>query len=78
MDQKDKYYNMNVFNYIIIGVIFMFMVEFFTNSKILKKYLKKHSNLEIEFGFWERTLGILFWPVFLGIFLYNFFKQYFK
>ena len=56
----------------------MFMVEFFTNSKILKKYLKKHSNLEIEFGFWERTLGILFWPVFLGIFLYNFFKQLFK
>ena len=56
--------------YILIGIIFMFLVEYSTQNKTIKKHLPK----PLTFGFWERTIGILFWPVCLGIFLYNFFK----
>ena len=48
----------------------MFLVEYSTQNKTIKKHLPK----PLTFGFWERTIGILFWPVCLGIFLYNFFK----
>ena len=61
--------------YIFIGIVFMFFVEFLTKSNIIKETLKTKN---IEIGFLERILGILFWPICLGIFLYNFFKQLFK
>ena len=65
-------------DYILIGVIFMFLVEYTLNSSTAKKYSKIYPNLKAKFGFWERFFGIVFWPVCLGIFLYNFFKQLFK
>ena len=56
----------------------MFLVEYTLNSPTAKKYSKIYPSLKNKFGFWERFFGIVFWPVCLGIFLYNFFKQLFK
>ena len=64
--------------YILIGVAFMFLLEHFTSLKIFKKYVKTNPKAYIGFGFWERIIGILFWPVWLGVFLYNFFKTLLK
>ena len=57
--------------YILIGIVFMFLIEYSSKTKKFKKHLPK----SIEFGFWERTMGILFWPACLGVFLYHFFKE---
>ena len=65
-------------NYILIGIAFMFLFECFASSNKTKKYYKKVNKSYKEFGFWERTLGILFWPIYLGIFLYHFFKEFFR
>ena len=64
--------------YILIGIAFMFLLEYFTSLNRFKKYSNMYPKAYIEFGFWERTIGILFWPVLMGVFLYNFFKQLFK
>ena len=56
----------------------MFLFECFASSNKTKKYYKKVNKSYKEFGFWERTLGILFWPICLGIFLYHFFKEFFR
>ena len=49
----------------------MFLVEFFSH-KVLYEYTR------IELGWPERIIGILFWPVCLCVFLYNFLKEFFK
>ena len=64
--------------YILIGVIFMFLLEHFTSLDKFKKYIKTHPNAFKKFGFKERVLGILFWPICLCIFLYSFLKEFFK
>ena len=64
--------------YILIGILFIFLLEYFTSLDRFKKYSNTHPKAYIEFGFWERAIGILFWPVCLGVFLYNFFKQLYK
>ena len=69
---------MSIFNYLFIGVSFMFLVEFVLSSKSSKKYSKIYPNLKAKFGFWERAIGIVFWPICLGIFIYHFLKQIFK
>ena len=58
----------------------MFFLELLMSTKkyklIQKKFKPKFNTVEI--GWIERTIGILFWPLCLGIFLYNFFKEIFK
>ena len=49
----------------------MFFVEFLSN-RILQEYI------QIEIGWAERLMGVILWPILLGVFLYNFFKQLFK
>ena len=63
--------------YILIGIVFMFLMEHITRL-IRKEYKPKYPKAFIEFGFWERLVGILCWPVLLVVFIYNFFKQFFK
>ena len=58
--------------YILTGVAFMFCVEFLLSKEIFKKHVPT------RLGNKERIIGILTWPVWLGVFLYNFFKEYFK
>jgi len=60
--------------YILIGIAFMFLIEYTMQNKTIKKHLPK----PLIFGFWERTIGILFWPICLGVFSYSFLKEYFK
>ena len=64
--------------YILIGIAFMFLFECFASSNKTKKYYKKVNKSYKEFGFWEIIIGGSLWPLLLGIFLYNFFKAYFK
>ena len=69
---------MNLITYILIGVLLMFLLEYFTNLKQFNKYIKTQPKAFNSFSMWERIIGILFWPILSGIFLYNFFKQLFK
>ena len=69
---------MNLTTYILIGITLMFLLEYFTSLKRFNKYIKTHPEAFDGFRFWERAIGILFWPILSGIFLYNFFKQLFK
>ena len=67
---------MTISIYILIGVLFMFTLE-----KLLRtKSIKKHMSPEVlkDFGIWEILVGIVLWPVWLLVFLYNFFKQLFR
>ena len=53
----------------------MFSMDVFLKSKPAQK----HINTKIpNLGFWEIIIGVSLWPLLLGIFLYNFFKAYFK
>ena len=61
--------------YILIGIIFMFCVEYLLN---LESIQEKLTDMPRELGWTERVLGILFWPICLSIFLYNFLKEFFK
>ena len=56
----------------------MFLIEHLTRLSKVKKLQKSYPKAFIKFGFWERLVGILCWPILLGVFLYNFFKEYFK
>ena len=60
--------------YILVGIIFMFCIEYLLNKETIQKHLTSIPNL----GWTERIIGILFWPVCVGIFFYNFFKQLLK
>ena len=60
--------------YILIGVLFMFCVEWGVNTN---RY-KINSKIPAIIGWKERLMGVLFWPIWLGVFLYNFFIQLFK
>ena len=60
--------------YILIGIVFMFCVEYSLNIKSVKIHLK---NLP-EIGWRERIIGIIIWPLWLGVFFKNFFKEFFK
>ena len=61
-------------NYLVIGVVFMFIVELIANTKAYEKVKPKGHSI----GYKERTLGIIFWPVCLVVFLHFFFKAMFK
>ena len=63
--------------YILIGVFFMFCVEYIINSGTFKKTLKLNKT-NFPIGWKERIVGIFMWPLFVVIFLYNFFKELFK
>jgi hypothetical protein len=61
---------MNLTTYFLIGFLFTFMVEHLAASTFKGKIKP------LNFGFWERFLSVLFWPLLLVTFLYNFFKSY--
>ena len=63
-----------IIDYILTGIVFMFLIEY---SSTTKKF-KKHLSTPTKFGLWERVIGILLWSFCLGVFLYNFFKQFYK
>ena len=64
--------------YILIGILFMFFIDFFTHSKYYKEFEKTNPKAKINFGFLERFFGVILWPVWVVVFFYQFFKQLFK
>tara|TARA_Y100001963_G_scaffold27526_1_gene37509 strand:- start:45 stop:248 length:204 start_codon:yes stop_codon:yes gene_type:complete len=64
--------------YILIGIIFMFLLEYVTSTNIFKKYKNISPKAFEAFGFWERFMGVLLWPILLIIFLYSFLIEFFR
>ena len=52
----------------------MFCIEYLLNKETIQKQLTSIPNL----GWTERIIGVIAWPFWLGIFLYNFFKTLLK
>ena len=66
--------------YILIGIAFMFSFEYIMDTKFFKRtQMKFKPKLKaIELRNTERIIGVLLWPIWLGVFLYSFCKEYFK
>ena len=64
--------------YILIGIVFMFCVEWGTSTDSFKNHMLFKGNTPMKVGWAERFIGVLFWPVWLGIFIYNFLTSYFE
>ena len=56
--------------YILIGILFMFCIEYLLSKESIQQQFTYSPNI----GWMERIIGVIFWPICLGIFLYNFFK----
>ena len=63
--------------YILIGIVFMFLMEHITRL-IRKEYKPKYPKAFMPFSWFERITGIFFWPVLLAVFLYFFLKEFLK
>ena len=64
---------MSILNYFLIGVLFSFVVEF-----LLDRW-SYHPDLQNkDWGWKERTLAILVWPIGLIIFIVQFIKERFE
>ena len=63
--------------YILLGIAFMFCIEYLLNMDSVKERMTTNHGLK-DMIWTKRIIGVLFWPIWLGIFLYNFFKSYFK
>ena len=63
-----------IISYLLIGVIFTFLLDFISDR--LKN--NPHMIETPEWGWKTRIISIIFWPIMLGVFTYNFIKTYFK
>ena len=64
---------MSILNYFFIGVVFIFLIE------LLRDNVKNHPQLKnANWGWGERILCILIWPIALIRFSISFIKTYFK
>ena len=63
--------------YILIGIAFMFCIEYLLNMDSIKERMTTTSDIE-DMIWTKRIIGVLFWPVWLGIFIYNFLISYFE
>ena len=66
---------MSIINYFFIGFTFAFIIDFLLNIESVKTHPKMKDK---SWGWRERTACILIWPVIILVFLYNFFKEFFK
>jgi len=57
---------MGIFEYILIGITFGFLLEH------LGKYI------DLTFNFWERLGVWVFWPIALLVFMYHFLRELFR
>ena len=64
--------------YILIGIAFMLYIELFLNSDTFNQYNKLNKTAKVSLDFWSRIIGVLFWPICLGIFMYHFIKEFYK
>ena len=65
-----------ILNYIFVGFAFTFLIDLLLNSEKIKNHrMMKNSptwNMEL------RIICVLIWPLCALVFLYSFFKTYFK
>ena len=64
--------------YILIGIAFMFCVEWGMTTNTFKEHMNFKGSTPMKIGLAERIMGISFLPIFVTVFLYNFFKEYFR
>ena len=60
--------------YIVIGICIAFLCDLLLNNVNLKAI----KNIKKTWGIKERIILILIWPVIILVFLYIFFKEFFK
>ena len=60
--------------YIVIVICIAFLCDLLLNNVNLKAI----KNIKKTWGIKERIILILIWPVIILVFLYNFFKEFFK
>ena len=66
-------------NYTLIGLIFTFLIDVILSWPRLQNHPKVSKILEKEgWGWIERILLILIWPLGLANFIYGFIKEYFR
>tara|TARA_R110001592_G_scaffold348930_1_gene643457 strand:- start:27 stop:233 length:207 start_codon:yes stop_codon:yes gene_type:complete len=62
-------------NYIVIGFIFAFIIDYMLTSKSFKNHSKTQNT---KWGWDEKILAVVIWPIGIIIFLIAFVKQFFK
>ena len=63
--------------YILLGIAFMFCIEYLLSMDSIKERMTTTSDIA-DMIWTKRIIGVLFWPVWLGIFIYNFLTSYFE
>ena len=63
-----------ILNYIFIGFVFIFFIDWLLNIDRIKKHPLMVNQ---TWGWSERTICILIWPLAILVFLVSFFKTYF-
>lgn len=66
---------MSILNYFFIGVAFVFVLDILLNVDSIKTHPKLKGK---SFGWGERIMCIIIWPLASLIFAISFIKQYFK
>ena len=66
---------MTILNYFFIGSFFTFLVDILINYKPVKNHVKMKDK---TWGWYERIICILFWPIASSVFFISFLKTYFR
>ena len=67
---------MDIFlNYIFIGFVFAFIVDFVLNLESIKNHPK---SVNLKWGWGQRIFAVLAWPIGIIIFLFSFIKTTFE
>ena len=66
---------MNISIYFLIGFSFTVFIEILLNSESIKKHPKM---IGLNWGWNERIICVLFWPICFIVFFHNFLKSYFE
>ena len=61
-----------IFNYFFIGFIFTFLIDVLMNLKQIKNHPKMKNH---NWGWYERILCILFWPIAFTVFFVAFLRS---
>ena len=64
-----------IFNYFFIGFIFIFLIDVLMGSDKIKNHPKMKDH---KWGWSERIMCILFWPIAFTVFFVAFIKSYFR
>ena len=66
---------MGILNYFFIGFGFCFFIDLLLNTKYIKDH---HLMVDKTWGWNERLICIVIWPIASLVFLYSFFSTFFK